>query len=115
MEPVKQHINQWPSIMADIKQKAINSLLKLSTAEITILHITVKSAPQRYVYIQAYYEDIKDGLIVPLEHLPVEEKNIIWNMAKLECGDTVLNKRHLIDLCKCMYWFDCIIQPYVKE
>ncbi len=68
-----------------------------------ILEMAAKFRSIRSVMKENYYECVKAGM-VKMETLDTEIKAELWEKAKV-VGEG-LKKTELIDLCRCIYWFE---------
>jgi hypothetical protein len=62
----------------------------------------------RYIMLRCYNYLISNKTITPMEQLPVDEKNNIWETAK-DIANGKLTKNELIDFCRCLYAFEYIL------
>lgn len=62
----------------------------------------VTGITQRVIFSMCYFVCVRAGVLVPIESVPVEEKNKIWATAKDKSKER-LDQPRMLELAKCLY------------
>ncbi len=86
---------------------------EMGKVSIDVQHLCTRYIGFRFLCYQCYMQDVKDGLMIPVNKLPMEKQILIKDYAIAE-SNGALQPWQVKELGKCFYWFDEIIAVHIN-